>query len=279
MKNGRGASTIIKYILLAAVIITGSIAGWLYYPQYQISQMKKQSLEASSQEISPTYIDYYSGVPKNSLYHLALGDSIIRGVGASKNQNFVCEFSKELGKLTNKEVNFQNEGISGMTSSELKQLMDARKFDEEIKKADIITVNIGGNDVLRAAKEQDFQSAFKAFDSLQQTFTQNLADISARITEINPAATIVFLELYNPLNPDTAYYGIADKLLPKWNVNIYRTAKNIPAALVIETSKVINGQNLQNLAPDGVHPNSLGYKAIASQIIEQFRTSLKKAAV
>lgn len=279
MNNGRGASPIAKYILLVAVIFVGSIAGWLYYPQYQISQLKKQSLEASAKESSPTYIDFYSKYPKKSLYHLALGDSIIRGVGAGQGQNLVCQFSEELGRLTHKEVEFRNEGISGMTSGELRQLVDSKRYDEEIMKADIITVNIGGNDVLRAAKKTDFQSAFKAFDSIQESFTQNLAEITARITEVNPKATIVFLELYNPLNPEAAYYGMADKLLPKWNLNIYRTAKNIPTAIVVETSKVINGKNLQNLSPDGVHPNSLGYKAIASQIISQFRTSMKKAAV
>ncbi|WP_053367519.1 GDSL-type esterase/lipase family protein [Bacillus sp. FJAT-27245] len=257
----------------------GSIAGWLYYPHYQISQLKKQSLEVSSQGSSPTYIDYYSEYPKNSLYHLALGDSIIRGVGAGQDQNLVYQFSEELGRLTQKEVDFRNEGVSGMTSGELKQLVDSRKYDDEIKRADIITVNIGGNDVLRAAKKTDFQSAFKAFDSIQESFSKNLADIAARITEMNPKATIVFLELYNPINPDAAYYGMADTLLPKWNLNIYRTAKDIPTAIVVETSKVINGKNLQNLSPDGVHPNSLGYKAIASQIIFQLRTSMKKASV
>ncbi|RHW42567.1 hypothetical protein D1B31_02940 [Neobacillus notoginsengisoli] len=236
--------------------------------------MKKQSKETMNASL-PSYIDYYRHSEKEALYHLALGDSIIRGVGAGQDQNLVSQFSIELGRLTKKKVEFRNEGINGMTSSELRQLVDDQIYDDEIKQADIITVNIGGNDVLRAANKTDFQSVFKAFDSLQSAFKENLQDIAARITQLNPDATIVFLELYNPLNPETAYYTVADKLLPKWNVNIYKTAERIPTAMVVETSHIINGKNLQNLSPDGVHPNSDGYKAMALQMIEHFRTSPK----
>lgn len=239
--------------------------------------MKKHSREAAIASL-PSYIDYYRHSDRKALYHLALGDSIIRGVGAGEDQNLVSQFSNELGQLTEKKVEFWNEGINGMTSSELRQLVDEGKFDAEIENADIITVNIGGNDVLRAAKKTDFQSVFKTFDTLQSTFRENLEDIAAKITEKNPQATVVFLELYNPLNPEASYYSVADKLLPKWNVNIYRTAEKIPTAIVVETSHVINGDNLGNLSPDGVHPNSSGYKAIAMEIIDHFRTSPKNGS-
>ncbi|OCA87543.1 hypothetical protein A8F94_06675 [Bacillus sp. FJAT-27225] len=269
-----------SFIIVAAVIVLG-IAGWFYYPQYQIQQMKKQSLEASQDGSIPTYIDYFSKSENESLYHLAIGDSVIRGYGVGQHQNLVSEVSAELERQTGKQVSFNNEGINGITSTELKQLVYSGQYDGQIKKSDIITVNIGGNDVLRTIKKQrhDIPSAFKAFDTLQVNFSENLGDIVGRITEINPNATIVFLELYNPVSPDMGYYTLAEKLLPKWNINIYKTAQTIPGSIVVETSKVINGENLQNLSPDGVHPSQLGYKAIASLIIEQFRTSPKKAAV
>ncbi|ALC89544.1 hypothetical protein AM500_06915 [Bacillus sp. FJAT-18017] len=271
---------VIKTFIIVAVVIVLGIAGWLYYPQYQIQQMKKQSLEASKNESIPTYIDYFSRSDKNSLYHLAIGDSVISGYGVGQNQNLVSEFSTELEMQTGKKVSFQNEGINGINSTELRQLVYSGKYDVYIKKSDIVTVNVGGNDVLRAARKQhDIQSAFKAFDTLQADFSENLKNITSRITEVNPKATIVYLELYNPVNPDMAYYTLAEKLLPKWNINIYKTAKAVPGSIVVETSKVINGENLENLSPDGIHPSQLGYKAIASLIIEQFRTSPKKAAV
>jgi len=68
-------------------------------------------------------------------------------------------------------------------------------------------------------------------------------------------------------------------MLPKWNLNIYKVAHKAPGSIVVETTKVINGDHLQNLSPDGVHPNFAGYSAISEQMIYQFKHQLRKTSV
>ncbi|WP_338001039.1 GDSL-type esterase/lipase family protein [Neobacillus terrae] len=116
-------------------------------------------------------------------------------------------------------------------------------------------------------------------DQVQTAFSNNLQDISGRIHTLNPYATIIFLELYNPLPPSTQIYPLADKLLPKWNLKIYEVANQYPSSVVVETTKVINGKRLDNLSPDGVHPNSAGYTAISEQMILQLKHQYRKQAV
>jgi len=270
---------VIKYLVVFVLFIGLGISLWFYYPQYQIYQLKKHAVVVNKNSDQISYINYYRNTGTSHIHHLALGDSIIRGVGAGKNENFVSQFSNKLAEQTHKKIEFQNQGISGITSGELNELVQEGRFDDSIKHSDIVTINVGGNDILRIANGQNIRTVIQSYDQLQTSFTKNLSDITSRITRLNPKVTIVFLELYNPLSPDDQMYPLADKMLPKWNLNIYEVAKQLPGAIVIETTKVINGDNLQNLSPDGIHPNPAGYTAISEQMIYQFKHQLRKSSV
>jgi lysophospholipase L1-like esterase len=261
---------IVKYIIVFVLLIGIGISAYVYYPHYQIQRMKKQAVKGSNDSPKTSYIEYYRASKGSQIHHLAIGDSIIRGWGAPKNEDLVYQFANKLNLETQKEIIFQNKGINGITSGELNNLVQEGKFDEEIIKADIITVNVGGNDILRVVKKsKDFYSAVKSFEELQSTFSKNLSEIAERISSINPNATLVFLELYNPLPLDNQVYSIADKLLPNWNLRIYEVSNQYPTSVVVETTKVINSKNKQNLSQDGVHPSAAGYLAISEQIIQQ----------
>jgi lysophospholipase L1-like esterase len=270
---------IIKYLIIFIVIIGLGISAWIYYPQYQINNMKKQAAQVSKDNANLSYINYFRNDKKAQIYHLAIGDSVIRGVGAGRNENLVYQFSNRLETQIHKKIQFQNDGIDGITSGELNRQVQNGRFDSEIKKSDIVTINVGGNDILRMAMEKNLQSVFQTFNQLQSSFSKNLSDIAARIKKLNPNATIVFLELYNPLSPTNQMYTLADQLLPKWNLKIYEVANQYPSSIVVETTKVINGEKRQNLSSDGVHPNSAGYTAISEQMLYQFKHEHRKESV
>lgn len=281
IRNNLGVNNMkfIKYLFVFVTIIALGISMWIYYPQYQIHRMKKHTVEASTDTARVSYINYFRNSKASQINHLAIGDSVIRGVGAGKNEDLGDQFSNHLGLQIHKHILFQNEGINGITSSKLMGLVQKGRFDEEIKKADIVTINVGGNDILQSVKGQNFQNILQTFDQLQSNFSKNLTGITSRIKMLNPNATIVFLELYNPLNPADKMYPLADNLLPNWNLKIYEVANQSPSSIVVETTKVINGKNQQNLSSDGVHPNSAGYAAISEQMIAQFKHQYRKKAV
>lgn len=260
---------ILKYLIVFLFLIGLGVASWVYYPQYQIHKMKKQTVSSESAKVS--YIDYFGHSKSAVIHHLALGDSVIHGYGAEQNKDLISQFSAKLGKQINKQIQTQNEGINGITSSELNNLVQSGQFDEEINQADIITINVGGNDILDGAAGQDLTTVFQTFNQLQDNFSKNLSEMTAKIKMVNPDATIVFLEQYNPLAPNDSLYSLADQLLPKWNLKIYEAANGVSSSVVVETTKVINGENLDNLSADGVHPNTKGYTAISEQMIYQLK--------
>ena len=165
---------IIKYLLLFTLLIVLSVSAWIYYPQYQLNKMKEENTAEVKNTNKLTYIDYYRTSDDKTIHHLALGDSIIRGYRIDEEQNLVSQFSVQLEEQTGKQVLSKNEGIIGITSGNLNQLIQEGRFDAEIKEADIVTVNVGGNDVLKTVKNSDLYSALKAFDSLQSGFSENL---------------------------------------------------------------------------------------------------------
>lgn len=269
----------LKYLFVLALFLFIIIAGWLYYPQYQIHKMRNQTVEVNTDPNKISFLNFFRHEKTKQLYHLAIGDSVIHGVGAEQHKDLVYQFSQKLALQTHKKIQYENEGINGITSGELNALVQSGRFDEEIKKSDIITINVGGNDILQMVNNGNIYNAIQKFDPLQTNFSNNLSGIAVRIHQLNPKATLVFLELYNPLSPTDQFYTIADKLLPKWNINIYEIANHYSSSIVVETTKVINGKKLQNLSPDGVHPNSAGYTAISEQMIYQFKHQYKKESV
>lgn len=270
---------IIKILLLSSLLAVLSFSAWIYYPQYQINKIKQENAPTVENTNKLTYIDYYKTIPGSTINHLALGDSIIRGYNIPEEENFVSQFSSQLSVETGKQVISNNVGVIGITSDRLNQYVQDGLYDEAIKEADLITVNVGGNDILKLVKKSDIYSALKSFDSLQTDFSQNLAEITTKIGELNPSATIVLLELYNPMPADHQFYSLADKLLPKWNLMIYEAAKWTGSSIVVQTTNVINSDNLEYLSSDGVHPNYSGNTAISSQILQQFQQQNKADAV
>ncbi|WP_071459634.1 SGNH/GDSL hydrolase family protein [Bacillus massilinigeriensis] len=261
-----------KFVKICIVLLVlGGIASalWLYLPYYQISSLKNKTM-GQPEEGSPSHITYLKESGIDTIHMLALGDSVITGFGTDPKANFVQSFSAGLSEQTGKEVFLRNEGINGLTSKKLYDIVQRGRLDEEIKQSEVIILNVGGNDILRAARHSDFATAIGTFDTLQSEFVDNMTGVSDIILTLNPQVTIVLLELYNPLPIDHTFYSLSDKLLPKWNLRLYQFAQNFNHSVVVQTTKVINSSHPDHLSVDRVHPSQDGHIAISQQALEQF---------
>ncbi len=76
--------------------------------------------------------------------YVALGDSIAAGYGLAEDESsYVDLIGEDLGASTT------NLAASGMTSTELLQMLSSGEHDDVISQADIITISIGSNDLLK----------------------------------------------------------------------------------------------------------------------------------
>jgi lysophospholipase L1-like esterase len=270
-----------RYIvsLLLLIIIIG-MAGWYYYPQYKINQLKEAAVIVKSDNKDTkqiTYLDHFKNSPKSKFNHLVLGDSVAQGRGSDEG-GFAQKVNSNLQSLTTKTFVLENQGVSGATSQGLLNQLQIAAVQESVKKADIISINIGGNDLVQIAKQEGPLKAIQSYDEVKSSYEQNLGDIFKLIRAHNPDAILVLNELYNVVKSEKNYYPATEKLLNDWNLIAYETALSHKPAIVVPVSDALQTEDMEKWLYDSIHPNDVGYARIAEKTITTFQSHSFKEA-
>lgn len=183
--------------------------------------------------ISSSIINIPVNAQDDAVDYVAFGDSIAYGYGLDDlNDGFV----NIVGEYLNSDVS--NYAISGLTSTQLAEMLDSGEYDNDIINADVITLTIGSNDILLPFMnllytslnlEGNPDTAFKDWYDNTDIFTKLMAlnniniaisndttldeacknfetntfpAIINDIKELNPDCEIIVTEFYNP------YYNV-----------------------------------------------------------------------
>jgi len=191
----------------------------------------------------------------NNTRYMALGDSLVAGYGAvPATQGYVYLLYKEgtFDKVTN--TLLSNAGVPGVTSRQVLEHQVPQAI--ESFRPTVITLTVGGNDLLRILKGAN---AGQVLSEFQTNFTLILQNLRAAL----PDARIVVSNLYTiPQIPG------ADQVVPVFNQIVAGVASafNVPVADVYSAFQGRHGLLLierPGAAPDEVHPTNAGYRVIA----------------
>jgi lysophospholipase L1-like esterase len=222
--------------------------------------------------------------------YVALGDSLATGFGAFK--GYVPLYEAHVETDTGVAVTRTNLGQNGWTSSQLlSALRNDPTFRRATREAEIVTWNIGGND-LRAARNSykkgtcggaDNQDCLRAGVAKLKT---NWDAITAEVLELRATSNTIVrtMDIYNP-------YVRTDKISDTWqndggmndfqvfkryvdqvNYHIATTSytSGIPYAEVYLTFNGTTGdedpKSMGYLSFYGVHPNNTGHRIIADEL-------------
>lgn len=199
--------------------------------------------------------------------YVVLGDSIAYGSGL---RNPVDAVYGKIVADTNG-YTYINRSVPGHTTTNLINRLADASVAEDVKKADIISVSIGGNDFLMnnlvglmfdAIVKKDYSD----FDAIGENFYANFSRIVDIINELNPDAVILMQTLYNPQSGHlrTPYQGGADRI----NAAIERYDAENPGEIVIVDVATALSDTMDNFADDGIHPSALGNEKIAVATLE-----------
>lgn len=145
--------------------------------------------------------------------YVSLGDSIASGYGLDgydADADFVTGSYETLFKSYLQsgigEVNGESYAVDGSTSSDLLNLLQNNtNVRNSIKKADVITISIGGNDLSKPAKSQIVTSFITGYDALKQelatavnNYNINVSAIVSEINSLNSNVKVLFTSLFNP---------------------------------------------------------------------------------
>lgn len=192
---------------------------------------------------------------ENHTRYMALGDSLVAGYGALPvTQGYVYRLYREevFDKIPH--TLFSNAGVPGVTS---KQVLD-HQVPQAIQafRPSVITITVGGNDLLRILKGENPSLVLSEFQA-------NFAQILGALRTALPNTRIYVSNLYTiPQIPG------ADDVVPVFNEIVAGVAAlyNVPVADVYGAFLGRRGLLLierPGAAPDEVHPTNAGYEVMA----------------
>lgn len=197
-------------------------------------------------------------------YYLALGDSITAGYGVGS-RNFAFLYYSNLRSF-NPNLRSINYGINGLTTGGLANLLLTNcNLKNFVTQAEVISLTIGSNDLLRVAVSILRGTRVDIFATLSN-MEKNLDLIGSQIRHLNPRALVKVGTIYNPLSagPYYQYSGPAQGVIAQANKIIVHWAKRY-GFNVAQIDKAFQGRERLVIGTDHVHPNFQGHQIIATE--------------
>lgn len=197
--------------------------------------------------------------------YTAVGDSLTVGFGAMPGNGFVPVYRGMAERRIGEFVSYENFGVNGLTSSELYANMKrSPQLRNSLKEARIITISIGGNDLIRAAKSAPPQNIAQHFNKALSQCQSNFSGIMQTLNQLKQGSRSPYIVravgLYNPYPQVEA----ATQWVQQFNRYINGYSGGSYAAAEIFSS--FYGREHELLSFDHLHPNGKGYKVIAEQL-------------
>lgn len=203
-----------------------------------------------------------------SIYYLALGDSLTKGIGDEQNKNgFTKRLVEKIEQFNIRDVYLDNRGKRGRRSDQLLKLIKKGHYDEEIENAHLITMTIGGNDIMKVVKKDLLQLEKEAFDKERIEFGKRLKKIVSEIHARNSQVPIILIGLYNPFEMLSDEIKEFDTIVNEWNETIENIALNHSKACYVKVHDLFDSNSNMVYHSDFFHPNGYGYTMITERIL------------
>lgn len=198
----------------------------------------------------------------------AVGDSLTLGYGSSMNQGgYPIYLREKLGQAKGiKDVTIETFGVSGNRTNHLLNRLNSEKLMAGIKKADVIIVTIGGNDIMKVVKDHFFDLDMEDFRRESEGYQARLNEILRKIKDYNPEAFIFLVGLYNPFTHLIGQIDEFDYILEEWNHLAKSVLKEYNGTYFVAVDEGFASGGVEFLYEDYFHPNDRGYQYIAEQL-------------
>lgn len=182
-----------------------------------------------------------------------MGDSVAYGYGTKGGIAKYLQESFPASRLINL-------GINGLTSDGLASRINSGTWDHHLAGADLVLINIGGNDLLQGFRKLGAAGLVRSFKAIRLNYRKNLLGIYSKVREMNPEVLIVQNNLYNSMKKEHQYMGLTKLLYRHWNRSIGERG-----VIISKTDKMSNNPAIWL---DGIHPNEEGYKLMHELLID-----------
>lgn len=215
-----------------------------------------------------------AGSDPASIEIVTLGDSLTKGTGDQTGKGYVGHVQQLLSEQSGKPVHILgNYGVNGYTTAQLlADLQTQQSISQQLSRADVILMTIGGNDLYAIGRNLFEENAQEEIDPNEVKARmpeplRRLEQIFGLVAQANPQATFVYVSLYNPFY-DLDPTGELSAHVAEWNRAASQAAAKHPNMMVVPTFDLFQANFAKYIYSDHFHPNQQGYEAIAERIVQ-----------
>ena len=225
---------------------------------------------------------------ETKFFYVGLGDSLTEGVGDRTNQGgFLPLLSQLLTTTYDYDVSSSNYGVAGNTSKQiLKRIQEKADIKKDLVKADMMTLTIGGNDVMAVIRKNLTDLSVSSFAKPSQDYQDHLRQIIDLVRTDNDSLPIYILGIYNPFYLNFPEMTEMQDIINNWNNvtesvivdydNVYFVPINDllykgvdgEEGVVSTSGDQITIDNDALFKEDHFHPNNIGYQIISDAVME-----------
>jgi lysophospholipase L1-like esterase len=233
-----------------------------------------------------THRKFASDAYDKTVNYVAIGDSLTEGVGDLTNQGgFVPLFAREISDYQQANVEAQNYGVAGNTSTQiLKRIKKQKEIQTNLKVAQVITLTVGGNDLMHAIQKDFMNLSVEIFEEPRTTYKKNLNTLINEIRRYNESAPIFVLGIYNPFYIAFSEVTEMQTVVDQWNqatadmVAIHDKTYFVPINDLIYKgidgkAGVVDGSATNDALyeEDRFHPNNTGYQIMSDAVFSTYK--------
>lgn len=225
----------------------------------------------------------------SKLNYVAIGDSLTEGVGDTTNQGgFVPLLADSLSSTYGYQVTTSNYGVSGNTSQQiLKRMTEKEAIQDDLKKANLMTLTVGGNDVMAVIRKNLTTLKVSSFTQPAKAYQKRLRQIIEVARSENPNLPIYILGIYNPFYLNFPEMTEMQEVIDNWNNQTEAVTAEYEGVYFVPINELLykgldgeegivesSGQQTQIIndvlfTGDHFHPNNTGYRIMSTAVMEK----------
>lgn len=260
-------SKVVKVILLI------TIASFCLFAYGFVSGVNDVLNPKASNLIKKTDVVAKEKKKTGTLQIVSLGDSLTRGVGDKEGIGYVGRMKEDLQKDYKQKIALTNLAVSGAKMPDLLKQIESSGAQYSIKKADVIVLTIGGNDLF-PGWESLGKIDLETYRPDTETFQNEAKKIIEEIRKLNTDSPIFWLGLYNPFEDVEDLKG-SSNIVVDWNASLEKLALNDKNVYITPTFDLFQNRGKDLLYSDHFHPNEVGYTYMAERLVQNVVSKLK----
>lgn len=208
-------------------------------------------------------------IDAQDIQYLALGDSLTDGVGDEyMRQGYTERLVEQLEKWPAiATITLDNRGKKGRRSDQLLQLLEKGHYDKELEAANLVTLTMGGNDVMKIVKTDIFSLKKEMFDEEKVNFQHNYEQIVKEIRARNPEVPLILIGFYNPFSIVVDETTPFEEIIVEWNNDVRELAAQDDNACFVPVLDLFHTNEDLVYHTDFFHPNAKGYERMTERIV------------